>query len=161
METGMQSEAEAPFEHSVQDIAQKIFVSGNDSEEVQERKMQSGFYVRDKENPSADRLPRHNDVSFTDKSWLRNMGNFRDLIRIIAKDASVFKGREITENELRFILYSGAQAEISACKGCLARYEIFGQARLSIDDEPLSVSEVQARIKGLEFFQQELLERKT
>lgn len=149
---------ELPFTHSLQEIARDVFIAAGDSAEDQVRKKLGGFYAIEKRNGEIDRLEKISG-SYLTAGWIKDQYNFHNLLQVVAKNSSILERSTLDERDLRSAFYMGAQAELSDYRNYIANNAIYGQATIRGLDILPSIPEAQARITGLERFQQKLLER--
>lgn len=146
--------SEAPFAHSLQEITSDIFIGVNDSPEEVTRKQAGAFYVTENKSWPVDEKARLLRAKHDSP-----LGNFRDLVGFIARNHSILEGH--SQDDLRYVLYQGAELELSKYRLYIAENQILGHRAgkgvvISVAD---SVHEAQARIAGVESFQRRLLER--
>lgn len=150
---------EVPFTKSLQQITGDVFVGTGDSEDSISRQA-SGFIVVESPTWTVDQQASALRAGATTPipMWVRNPSNFRGLVGLVAKDNPILKEIPLTENELRYLLFAGAEAEKSSCSLYIARDQIVGSQENKVH-QVNSVQEAQVRIAGLEEFQRNLLER--
>lgn len=155
------STAEVPFARPIQEITRDFFVAIGDPEEERNRKQAQGFCIV--ENPRVP-VARTAEVLSGRYRGAIKMGveksSFEELVGLIATDQPVVEMSGFSDQQLRRMLYRGAQETLSANKNFIADSQLFGdQAQHGIFPAAHSIEEAEARIAGLEQFQSNLLER--
>ncbi len=155
--------SEVPFAHSLQEITGEIFIGLGDEEIDRARKQAGGFFVIEEKSADIERKAEllRNGAEGSILNWVENPTHFRSLVGLVATNNSVLDQANRTELQLRMFLYSGSEAEASACRVYIAKDQILGEQAYKATSMPVaySVQEAKRRIEGLEEFQRRLLER--
>jgi hypothetical protein len=156
MEINQNSVENLPFANSLQQISEEVFVPLNAGEEKRNR---SGFYVLENKGWSVNVIEKNiKEIHGSSLiAWARKAESFDHMIMLAAVNSPVLTESNLSEAQVRHLLYVGAQSRISFLKNSLAEKSLLGEENVLLKN--VSDEKKLATLQGLEAFQQKLLAR--